>query len=224
MRKYFTEFVGTFFLVFTVCMSVRQDAVLAPLAIGLVLAAMVYAGGHISGAHYNPAVSLAVFLRGRLSVRDLGAYMLAQLVAGAIAAAVAGLVIGSRPETAQEWSGRDLGAAFAVELLLTFALAFVVLNVATSRDHPDNSFYGLAIGATVLAGAVAVGGISGGAFNPAVALGVSVAGIVSWSMLWMYLVANLVGGALAALAFRYLAPEDSTDSVLARTNLRRPRT
>jgi aquaporin Z len=220
MRKYLTEFIGTFFLVFTVCLSVRQDAVLAPLAIGIVLAAMVYAGGHISGGHYNPAVTLAVYLRGRLPVRDVGPYMLAQLAGGAIAAAVAGLVLGSRPESAIDWSGRDLGAAFAVELLFTFALAFVVLNVATSADHPNNSFYGLAIGATVLAGAVAVGGISGAAFNPAVALGVSVAGIVSWSMLWMYLLANLVGGALAALAFRYLAPEDSTDSVLARVRRR----
>jgi len=220
MRKYLTEFIGTFFLVFTVCLSVRQDAVLAPLAIGIVLAAMVYAGGHISGGHYNPAVTLAVYLRGRLPVRDVGPYMLAQLAGGAIAAAVAGLVLGSRPESAIDWSGRDLGAAFAVELLFTFALAFVVLNVATSADHPNNSFYGLAIGATVLAGAVAVGGISGAAFNPAVALGVSVAGIVSWSMLWMYLLANLVGGALAALAFRALAPEDATDSVLARVRRR----
>jgi aquaporin Z len=220
MRKYLTEFIGTFFLVFTVCMSVRQDAVLAPLAIGIVLATMVYAGGHISGGHYNPAVTLAVYLRGKLPVRDVGPYMLAQLAGGAVAAAVAGLVLGSRPEVATEWSGRDLGAAFAVELLFTFALAFVVLNVATSADHPNNSFYGLAIGSTVIAGAVAVGGISGAAFNPAVALGISVAGIVSWSMLWMYLLANLVGGALAALAFRFLAPEDSTDSVLARVRRR----
>jgi aquaporin Z len=224
MRKYLTEFIGTFFLVFTVCVSVRQDAVLAPLAIGLVLAALVYAGGHISGAHYNPAVSLAVYLRGRLPVRDLGAYVLAQLVGGVVAAAVAGLVIGGRSETALEWSGRDLGAAFAVEVLLTFALAFVVLNVATSRDHPENSFYGLAIGSTVLAGAIAVGGISGGVFNPAVALGVSVAGIVSWSMLWMYLVANLLGGALAAVVFRYVAAEDANESLLDPARLRRTRT
>jgi aquaporin Z len=224
MRKYVTEFIGTFFLVFTVCMAVRQDAVLAPLAIGLVLATMVYAGGHISGGHFNPAVSLAVYLRGRLPVRDLGAYVLAQLVGGAVAAAVAGLVIGSRPESALEWSGRDLGAAFTVEVLMTFALAFVVLNVATSRDHPNNSFYGLAIGSTVLVGAIAVGGLSGGAFNPAVALGVSVAGIVSWSMLWMYLVANLLGGALAAVVFRYVAAEDARESLLDPARLRRTRT
>ena len=105
-------------------------------------------------------------------------------------------------------SGHALAAAFVAELLVTFALAYVVLNVATSRDHPNNSFYGLAIGFTVMAGAISVGGISGGVFNPAVAVGVSTAGLVPWSMLWVYLVANLAAGALAAVTFRALNPAD----------------
>jgi len=84
----------------------------------------------------------------------------------------------------------------------------VVLNVATSKDHPRNAFYGLAIGFTVFTGATAAGRISGGAFNPAVALGASVMGLFSWSNIWIYLLADFAGGAAAALAFRYLNPED----------------
>jgi aquaporin Z len=105
-------------------------------------------------------------------------------------------------------SGRDLLAAVIAELLITFALAYVVLNVATSKDHPNNSFYGLAIGLTVFVGAVAVGNISGGAFNPAVGLAVCVAGIASWSMLTVYVLATLAGGAAAAFVFRWLNPDD----------------
>jgi aquaporin Z len=208
MRRYTTEAIGTFFLVFTICTAVLAGAELAPLAIGLVLAAMIFAGGHISGAHYNPAVTLAVFLRGRLPGRDVMPYMAAQLI-GALAAAGAGrLVAESGPASAFRVTGGRLAAALLAELLVTFALAYVVLNVATSKSHPNNSFYGLAIGSTVLAGAVAVGGVSGGVFNPAVAVGVSAAGLVSWSMLWVYLVANLLGGAFAAVVFRALNPDD----------------
>jgi aquaporin Z len=208
MRRYVAELIGTFFLVFTICCSVQSGAALAPLAIGLVLAAMIYAGGHLSGAHFNPAVTLAVYLRGRLPGRDVGPYCAAQLVGALLAAAAAAAVLDGRPDSAFSASGRGLLAAFIAELLLTFALAYVMLNVATSRNHPDNSFYGLAIGSTVLVGAVAVGGISGAVFNPAVAVAVSAAGMVSWSMLWVYLVANFVGGAAAGYVFRLLNPDD----------------
>jgi len=208
LRKYATEFIGTFFLVFTICTTVLSGFSLAPLAIGLVLAAMVFAGGHISGAHYNPAVTLAVWIRGRLATREVLPYMAAQAAGAAAAAGLARLVIDKAPATAFQATGRHLLAALIAELLVTFALAYVVLNVATSKDHPNNSFYGLAIGFTVLAGAFAVGGVSGGVFNPAVALGASTAGLLSWSMIWVYLVANLAGGALAAVAFRALNPGD----------------
>jgi aquaporin Z len=140
--------------------------------------------------------------------REVLPYWAAQ-VAGALAAAVtARWVVGHGPAAVFTVSGHRQAAALVAELLVTFALAYVVLNVATSNDHPNNSFYGLAIGFTVLAGAVAVGGVSGGVFNPAVAFGVSAAGLVSWSMLWVYLVANLAGGAAAALAFRAVSPDD----------------
>jgi aquaporin Z len=207
MRRYITEFIGTFFLVFTVCCAVLGSAPLAPLAIGAVLATMVFAGGHISGAHYNPAVTLAVFLRGRLEMRDVGPYMGAQLIGAVLAALLARFVMDVKP-VAMDIPNDHLAAAFVAELLFTFALAYVVLNVATSRDHPNNSFYGFAIGFTVFAGAVAVGSVSGGAFNPAVGLGVSVAGLASWSLIWIYLIATLLGGAAAAYAFRYLNPDD----------------
>jgi aquaporin Z len=202
------ELIGTFFLVLTVCFAVQTGSPLAPLGIGAVLAAMIFAGGHISGGHYNPAVTTAVLLRGRLPLSDVPGYLIAQFVGGLLAAGVS-LIAFDRAPKGFDVTGRALFTAFLVELLFTFALAFVVLNVATSRSHPNNSFYGLAIGFTVLAGAVAVGGISGGAFNPAVALGGSVAGIFAWKMLPVYLVANLAGGALAGLAFNALNPGDA---------------
>ncbi|HEY7225097.1 MAG TPA: aquaporin [Micromonosporaceae bacterium] len=215
MRKYVTEFIGTFFLVLTVCCAVLTQAALAPLAIGASLMIMVFAGGHISGGYYNPAVSVAVFLRGRLSALDLGAYVVSQLVAGVAAAGVARFVINTHPTALSLHGSRAIWAAVVAELVFTFALAYVVLNVATSKDHPNNSFYGLAIGFTIMVGAVAVGSVSGGAFNPAVGLGVIVAGLASWSMLWIYLVATVVGGALAAIVFRFLNPGDVDTPLMA---------
>jgi aquaporin Z len=211
MRKYVAEFIGTFFLTFTVCCSVLTAQPLAPVAIGAVLAAMIFAGGHISGAHFNPAVTLAVFLRGRIDTRDVLPYMGAQLAAGLLGAGLSRLVVEEKPTAAFSVSGRALLSAVIVEVIITFALAYVVLNVATSKDHPTNSFYGLAIGFTVLAGAVAVGNISGGAFNPAVGLAVVVAGMASWKMLAIYVLATLVGGAGAGLAFNWLNPDDTRD-------------
>lgn len=206
MSKYLAELIGTFFLVLTVVTAAGQAAALAALGIAAVLVAMVYATGHISGAHLNPAISIAALVRGRLRVRHLVGYLAAQVV-GAVAAALVGGWLVEVPGAAA-FSGDALWKAFVVELLFTFALGFVVLNVATSRDHLDNGFYGLAIGMTVLAGAVAVGPISGAAFNPAVALGAAVVGLGAWSSLWVYLVACPLGGALAGVAFKLLNPED----------------
>jgi aquaporin Z len=171
--KYAVEAIGTFFLVFTVGAAVGSGSPLAPLGIGAVLMVMIYAGGHLSGGHYNPAVTLAVLVRRRIRLRDAVGYWVVQFAAGLLAAVVVRTVVDpTRMATAAAMTltGRTLLAAFVVELLFTFALCYVVLNVATSKDHPDNSFYGLAIGFTVVAGAFAVGAISGGAFNPAVRL------------------------------------------------------
>lgn len=208
MRSYATEFIGTFFLVLTIGCTVLAGAALAPVAIGAVLMVMVYAGGHVSGAHYNPAVTLAVLLRGRIGLRDAVAYWIAQLVAGVLAALTAQYVVDPATVTELSPAGRTLGAALLAEALFTFALAYVVLSVATSKDHPANSFYGLAIGFTVAAGAFAVGGVSGAAFNPAVAVGAATMGLFAWSKLWIWIVADLAGGAAAAGAFLALNPGD----------------
>jgi aquaporin Z len=209
--KYAVEAIGTFFLVFTVGAAVGSGSPLAPLGIGAVLMVMIYAGGHLSGGHYNPAVTMAVLIRHRIGLRDAVGYWVVQLGAGLLAAVVVRTVVDpTRIATAAATtlSGRTLLAAFVVELLFTFALCYVMLNVATSKDHPDNSFYGLAIGFTVVAGAFAVGAISGGAFNPAVSLGGAVMGMFAWPTLWVYLVAQVLAGIAAGVTFLALNPHD----------------
>jgi aquaporin Z len=206
-RKLAVELIGTFFLIFTVGASVRSGAPLAPLAIGAVLMVMVYAGGHISGGHYNPAVTMAALVRGRISLVHATWYWITQLVAGLLGALVVAATVTTSHAPGLSLSGHGLASAFVVELLFTFALAYVVLNVATSKDHPNNSFYGLAIGFTVFVGAVAVGGISGGAFNPAVVLGGAVMGLLPWTAL-IYVVAELIAGAIAGLVFRFVNADD----------------
>ena len=198
MKKYLVEFIGTFFLVFTVGASVRSGAVLAPVAIGSILMVMIFAGGHISGGHFNPAVTLAVWLRGKCDAKDVVPYWIAQLAAGLVAALIVVAVFDKPALAASHFTKSSL----VVEFLYTFALAWVVLNAATAKGTAGNSFYGLAIGFTVLSGAVAVGGISGGAFNPAVGLGVYVMGLENLHQLGVYVFADLLGGAVAALAFK----------------------
>lgn len=205
--KYIYEFIGTFFLVFTVGMTVlgpNDVGLWAPLAIGSVLAVMVYAGGHISGGHYNPAVSLAVYLRKRLSLQDLGYYWVAQLAAGIVAALVTMYLKGHQGTAPLEPTHLK---ALLAEFLFTFALCFVVLNVATAKATSGNSYFGWAIGFTVLVGAYAVGTISGAAFNPAVALGITILNLSHWSNIWIFLVGNLLGGVVAALVFNAAHPE-----------------
>lgn len=207
MNKYIVEFIGTFFLVFTIGFVVVEPGAgsFAPLAIGSVLMVMIYAGGHISGAHYNPAVTLAVWLRGRCASSDVPGYMIAQFIAGAVAAMLV-LFLKGQPEI--EASTPVISHALIVEFLFAFALCYVVLNVATSKNTSGNSYYGLAIGFTVLVGAYAVGSVSGGAFNPAVALGISVMGLSAFSNIWIFLVANFAGGAVAGVLFTALNSDD----------------
>ena len=200
MKKYIVEFIGTFFLVFTVGASVRSGTPLAPLAIGSALMVMVFAGGHISGGHFNPAVTLAVWVRGKLEAKDAIPYWLAQFAAGVIAAIIVTFLFHGRPEDGPALRGTV--PSLIVEFIFTFALAWVVLNVATAKGTAGNSFYGLAIGFTVMTGAVAVGGISGGAFNPAVGLGVFTMGLEKLHQLGVYFVADFAGGAAAALTFK----------------------
>lgn len=205
MRAYLTEAIGTFFLVLTICLTVVQGLAMAPLAIGAVLMVMVYMGGHISGAHYNPAVSIALVMRGALAGEKLLPYMLAQLAGATAAAAVAGWITGQSFAPAP---GAGVGTlpALLVEILFTFALALVIMNVATAKRTEGNSYYGLAIGFTITAAAFAGGGLSGGAFNPAVGTGPTLMHALTagggWGNLWLYWVGPVVGGALASAVFR----------------------
>lgn len=207
MNKYFVELIGTFFLVLTVgCTVIGAGAgVIPPLAIGSALMVMVFAGGHVSGGHYNPAVTLGVWLRGRCETRDVLPYMISQIAGAALAAVVVKFL---RAGTVVTALSPAVGPALVAEMLFTFALVYVVLNVATAKGTSGNSFYGLAIGMTVLIGAFAVGDISGGAFNPAVAVGATLMGLSAVSNIWIYLVANFLGGAAAGLTFKFLNPGD----------------
>jgi aquaporin Z len=205
MPKYATEFIGTFFLVLTIGLTVTAKLPIAPLAIGASLMVMVYMGGHISGAHYNPAVSLAVLLRGKLTSAEFVPYVVTQVL-GALVAAGAVLAITGKTFAPSPGEGVSAVQALLVEFLYTFALALVVLNVATSPLTSGNSFYGLAIGFTVVVAAFAGGSISGGAFNPAVGIGPTIVhalmGGGSWEHVWLYIVGPLAGGAGAATVYR----------------------
>ncbi len=206
--KLIVEAIGTFFLVFTIGQTVKGPNAtdMAPLAIGAALMVMVYAGGHYSGGHYNPAVTLGVTLRKKMTWGEAAPYMVAQ-VAGA--AAAAGLVLFIKGSTGASWKPPEanqyhLVAQAVGDFLFTFALVYVVLNSATAKGTAGNSFYGLAIGFTVTVGAFAVGPVSGGAFNPAVGVGVTIMGLADVTRLVIYLVADFLGGAAAAILFNSL--------------------
>ncbi|MCH7518721.1 MAG: aquaporin [Thermodesulfobacteriota bacterium] len=207
MSKYVVELIGTFFLVLTIGLVVIEPGAgaFAPLAIGSILMVMIYAGGHISGGHYNPAVTLAVWIRGRCSGNDVPGYMISQFTGGIIAAFAVFLIKG---DVLVEATVLSPIPSLLAEFLFTFALCFVVLNVATSKNTSGNSYFGLAIGFTVLVGAYAVGSISGGAFNPAVAVGIITMGLIDISSIWIFLIANFLGGIVAAIAFNALNPDD----------------
>ena len=205
MNRYLTEFTGTFFLVFTIGCSVLVGTPMAPLAIGASLMVMVYMGGHVSGAHYNPAVSLGLVLRGSFATTELVAYVSAQLL-GAIAASLAVYLVTGRTFVPAPAPTATMLAALLVEILYTTALALVVMNVATTPATAGNSFYGLAIGFTVAAAAFAGGPISGGAYNPAVGLGPAIIHAIigrgSITHVWLYIVGPCIGSVIAATIFK----------------------
>jgi aquaporin Z len=207
MNKYIAEFIGTFFLVLTIgCTVIGNGAgAFAPLAIGSALMVMVFAGGHISGAHFNPAVTLGIWLRGKCEAKDVAPYMIFQIIGATLAAFAVKLLKGATAVTPLQ---PPIVPALLAEFLFTFALVYVVLNTATAKNTSGNSFYGLAIGFTVLVGAFSVGNISGGAFNPAVAVGISIMGLSSWPNIWIYLVADFAGGVAASGIFKALNPAD----------------
>lgn len=209
MKNYLTEAIGTFFLVFTVGLCVNEHILMAPFAIGASLMVMVYAGGPVSGGHYNPSVSFAAWIRGALPAKELlpywGAQFVGALLAGFLTYKFTGSVLHVAPRGDVTWM-----KALTGEVIFSFALSYVVLNVATAKAAAGNSYFGLAIGLTVMVGAFAVGGISGGAFNPAVGLGPAIMELVLGgtpsSMVWVYAVGPLTGAAAAAYVFKAQHP------------------
>ena len=199
--KLITEFIGTFFLTLTICTAAAFGTAgsYAPFAIASTLMVMIYAGGHVSGAHYNPAVTISIYLRGACDKSEVAPYIASQVVAGAMGAIVASNVL--MPDGEVGPLVMDTGPAFGAELLFTFALAYVILNVATSESTDGNGYYGAAIAFVVLAGALTVGPISGASFNPAVTASLISAGVLGVADSWVHLVPQLIGGVLAALVF-----------------------
>lgn len=206
--KLVTEFVGTFFLTLTICTAATMGTAgdLAPFAIASTLMVMIYAGGHVSGAHYNPAVTISIYIRGACEKSEVAPYIAAQLTAGVIGAMVASNVLFANGHDAISEITMETGPALASELLFTFALAYVILNVATSEATQGNGYYGAAIALVVLAGALTVGTISGASFNPAVSASLVASGAMEFADLWVHLAPQVSGGALAAMLFKFQNP------------------
>lgn len=204
-RKYVVEFIGAFFLVMTICMTINSEpSWLSAIASGMMLVAITYSGYQISGGHFNPAVSLASYLRGKLDAGDLLPYIVAQFLGGVLASMLAGFLLTSIGSKASETIELEVAPALIAEILGTILLVYVYLNVTTAKKTKGNEFYGLAIGVTYIASLYTFGAISPGSFNPAIALGLTMADCTSWSSIWVFLFANFVGGALAAFISQYV--------------------
>jgi aquaporin Z len=201
MRKYLVEFIGTFFLVMGAAMAGAPGAVLS-------LLVMIYAGGHISGAHYNPAVTLAVLIRKRIDIMGAVGYWICQILAAFAAGAVVMYVFKNEGGAACAIPEDGMMQGYAAEFIGTFALAFVVLNVATAKSTAGNSYYGIAIAGTVWAMATVLGKYSGGVYNPAVAVGLMFQKSLCWSQLYIYLIATFAGAAVAGVMFKVCNPDD----------------
>jgi aquaporin Z len=208
IKSYIAEFVGTFILVFTVgCNVLSKQSVWAGVSIACSLMVSIYALAPISGANFNPAVSVTLGITGNLVWQDVAAYSFVQILAGVLAGFLYHLLFGAGfalgPVGAFSW-----WQAGVCELLYTFMLCFVVLNTAcsnvTPKKHPQ--IYGLSIGFVIVAGAYGAGAVSGGCFNPAVALGIE-AGSLSFGYSPLYILFELAGAALAALLFKVVRPE-----------------
>ena len=203
MNKYIIEFLGTFFLVLIIGLSQN------PVAIGLGLAVLVYMGAHISGAHYNPVVSLAMLINNQIELKEFSFYLASQLL-GSVVATYFIMLLGNDFNVVSNTN--DISSFFVAEILFTFLLVFVILNVALNKNLKGNQFYGLAIGLTVTAGAFAVGNISGGVFNPAVSFGPSLFSLIdpqvvgtnvsSSDFFIYYLISGIIGSVIASYLYK----------------------
>ena len=202
-QKLTTEFIGTFFLSLTICTAAVYGSAgdYAPFGIAATLMVMIYAGGHISGAHYNPAVTVSIYLRGACEKDEVLPYIVSQVIAAVSAAIVVESLLfpdALSPEMA------DLGTdAVVAELLFTFALAYVILNVATTESTSGNGYYGAAIALVVLAGAITVGSISLASFNPAVTSALIVSGKLAIADSWMHFAPQFIGAVLATYVYKF---------------------
>ena len=200
-QKLTTEFIGTFFLSLTICTAAVYGSAgeYAPFGIAATLMVMIYAGGHISGAHYNPAVTVSIYLRGACEKDEVLPYIASQVIAAVSAAIVVENLL--RPN--EVVTGFELGTdAIVAELLFTFALAYVILNVATTESTSGNGYFGAAIALVVLAGAITVGSISLASFNPAVTSALIVSGKLTLADSWMHFVPQFVGAVLATYVYK----------------------
>ena len=208
MKKYIIELIGTFFLVLIIGLTEN------PIAIGLGLAVLVYMGAHISGAHYNPVVTLAMYINDKIDLKESGKYIASQLIGSVVAVYT---MIGLGQDSFSVVSKTtEIQSFFVAEILFTFLLVFVILNVALNESLKGNQFYGLAIGLTVTAGAFSVGGISGAVFNPAVSFGPSLFSYIdplidnsgeilpkqSFHYFQYYLIANIIGSVIASYLYK----------------------
>ena len=201
-QKITTEFIGTFFLSLTICTVAVYGSAgeYAPFGIAATLMVMIYAGGHISGAHYNPAVTVSIYLRGACEKDEVLPYIISQVIAAISAAIVVEYLLVPQIETMEVF---ELGTdAVVAELLFTFALAYVILNVATSESTSGNGYFGAAIALVVLAGAITVGSISLASFNPAVTSALIFSGKLTLADSWMHFVPQFVGAILATYVYK----------------------
>ena len=213
LKKYIVEFIGTFFLVLTICMTSysKVSADLQPLAVGSMLMVLIYSMGYLSGAQFNPAISLAIYLRGRINLKEMGFYWIAQILGAVAAAMMTAVLISAKPpvgliaSTPQFFS---MVPSLIAEVLGSFALTWVILTVATSKALDGNNFYGLAIGFTVTALMYTLGSVSGSAFNPVVAIASCIAHLSTWNNLWIYMVGGLGGAVLGTIAFKYISGDE----------------
>ena len=209
MNRLVNEFIGTFFLVFTICVAAVYGKAgdFAPIAIGFVLVAVVYAGGHISKAHYNPAVSLAFLIRGcYISIREMFGFIAVQFLGAILATLLAMTFFSDGLEVTPEKLSPS--PALIAEILFTFMLVWVIMNVATAKANIGNQFYGIAIGFTVTGAIYTVGIYSLAVLNPAVAISLWMIGKLALNQIWIPLAGSILGSVIAVTAFNAGHPSE----------------
>lgn len=212
INKLISEFLGTYVLVYTVgCNVAGKTGEWAVTSIACSLMVMIYALGNVSGGHFNPAVTAACAVAGKISAVEGLEYIFSQLLGGTAAAFMNQLAYNKSAGPINAAPGHSIWNACAVEFLYTFMLAFVVLNVACTKRNKGNDYYGLAIGFVVIAGGYGAGAISGGCFNPAVAIGLDI-GSLEPKYGFLYAPFEIAGGVVAAFAHRAVRPDEYNEN------------